>query len=222
MTAEEIKKNYEALEDLSKKLFDPERHKKVMEMFKHFQSRMISAPASSRKEYHNAFPGGWIAHTVEVINNAIELYRVWEKKDAADGFTVNEVVFAAMFHDWGKLGDIKHSFYIPHKSEWHRKRGMLYEFNPNLKGYMKIPMRSIFLLQHYGIIMTENEYMGIMLSDGMFDEINKAYFNNLKTNLPLIIHHADHMSTQIEKAALVAKEAATANGFKQLFTQGAK
>ena len=217
--AEKIKNAYDGLEQLSKKLFDAERHARVLEMFEHFQDRMITAPASARKEYHNAFQGGWILHTAEVVHNALDLYKVWEKNGAVDGFTINELVFAALFHDWGKLGDLKQAYYLPQKSEWHRKRGMLYEFNPKLEGYMKVPIRSLYLIRHFGIKVTDQEWLGIMLSDGMFDEINKSYFHNLKTNLPLIIHHADHMTSRIEKGALIKEEAAVTGGFKDLFTK---
>ncbi|NQU88708.1 MAG: hypothetical protein HQ541_23440 [Mariniphaga sp.] len=217
MTPEEIKKNYDKLEMYSKHMFTPERHKKVMAMFKHFEHRMIVSPASSRKEYHNAWPGGWLTHTVEVIENAAKLYKVWLELDAAGGFTLNEIIFAAMFHDWGKLGDMKHSYYVPQKSEWHKKRGMMYTFNPKLVGYMKVPVRSLYLLQEFDIKVTKSEYLGVMLADGMFDEINKAYFNNMENNLPLIIHHADHMTTRIEKERLTKNNEDTADSFKNLF-----
>jgi hypothetical protein len=67
-----------------------------------------------------------------------------------------------------------------------------------------VPDLSIYLLHHYGVKMTWNEYQAIKIHDGMYDDGNKPYFvartakAKLKTNLPLILHHADHMAAQIE------------------------
>ena len=52
--------------------------------------------------------------------------------------------------------------------------------------------------------MSWNEYQAIKIHDGIYDDANKPYFiartaqAKLKTNLPLILHHADHMAAQIE------------------------
>ena len=64
--------------------------------------------------------------------------------------------------------------------------------------------RSIYLLQKYDVKMSWNEYQAIRIHDGIYDDANKPYFiartaqAKLKTNLPLILHHADHMAAQIE------------------------
>jgi hypothetical protein len=48
------------------------------------------------------------------------------------------------------------------------------------------------------------EYQAIKIHDGMYDDANKPYFvsrspqSKLKTNLPIILHHADHMASVIE------------------------
>jgi hypothetical protein len=48
------------------------------------------------------------------------------------------------------------------------------------------------------------EYQAIKIHDGMYDDANKPYFVSrspqakLKTNLPIILHHADHMASIIE------------------------
>ena len=52
--------------------------------------------------------------------------------------------------------------------------------------------------------MSWNEYQAIRIHDGIYDDANKPYFiarsaqAKLKTNLPLLLHHADHMASQIE------------------------
>ena len=69
---------------------------------------------------------------------------------------------------------------------------------------MTPPDRGIWILGQYGIPMTQNEFIGIKLTDGMYDEGNIKYLktyskdNTLKTNLPYIIHQADMATTRIE------------------------
>ena len=69
---------------------------------------------------------------------------------------------------------------------------------------MKVPDRALWLLQHYGVKVTDKEYIGIKLTDGLYDEANKAYlmtYNpdyNLRSNMAYILHQADMMATHIE------------------------
>ena len=35
---------------------------------------------------------------------------------------------------------------------------------------MTVTDRALFLLQHFGITMSENEYIGLMLTDGLYEE----------------------------------------------------
>ena len=94
--------------------------------------------------------------------------------------------------------------YRPNPSDWHRKnQGKIYEINPDIP-FMSVPDRSLLLLQEFGIKFSQNEMMGIKLHDGMYDDANKPYFvafrpeSRLRINLPIVLHHADHMASQIE------------------------
>ena len=99
---------------------------------------------------------------------------------------------------------MEHDYYITNQSEWHRKnQGKLYVFNPELD-YMSVPDRSLYLLANAGIDYSYNEAMAIRLHDGLYDDANAQYlktFNTdkeIKSNLPTILHHADHMASRIE------------------------
>ena len=115
------------------------------------------------------------------------------------------MTFVALNHDLGKVGDLENDYYEPCTSDWHRKnQGRLYDSNKSLGHHMPVPHRSIFLLNHFGIKVSEVEMIGILTHDGLYDDGNKTYFMNwadeksLKTNLPLVMHHADHMASRIE------------------------
>ena len=60
------------------------------------------------------------------------------------------------------------------------------------------------MLNHFGIKISEVEYLGIKLTDGLYDDGNKEYYiaynkdNALKTGLPFVMHQADIMAARFE------------------------
>jgi len=122
------------------------------------------------------------------------------------GYTLEELMFAAMHHDLGKIGfpGDGNEVYQIETSDWHRKNmGRMYKHNENIP-FSMVPDLSIWLLQKYEIPMSWNEYQAIKIHDGMYDDSNKPYFvarsaqAKLKTNMAIILHHGDHMAAQIE------------------------
>ena len=174
-------------------------------MYEHFKDRMMFAPASGQEHFHNCFPGGYVEHILNIVHYSKEFYKVWKDNGAyVDDYTEEELVFAALHHDLGKAGTLTEDHYIPNPSEWHRKnQGKIYTNNPDLK-FMTPPDRGIWILNQFGIKMTENEYIGIKLTDGMYDEGNIQYLKSfapekkLKSNMQHILHQADMTTTRIE------------------------
>ena len=140
-----------------------------------------------------------------MINFADQIYELWKSNGAkVDNYTKEEVIFVAIHHDLGKIGDKENDYYVPNESEWHRKnQGKIYNHNPKLQ-YMTVPDRAIWLLNQFGIKLTEAEYLGIKLTDGLYDKANESYYisyleeNQLTWNLPHIVHQADMMASRIE------------------------
>ena len=204
LTAEQMQLNWESLMDIIEKYIGDDRKENLLKMYEDFEERMIMSPASGKEHFHNAMPGGYVEHILHVIKFSLQLYKLWEKNGAEINFTDEELVFAAMHHDLGKVGDLEHTYYAPQDSDWHRmNRGEIYKQNPDIQ-YMKVPDRALWLLQHYSVKVTDKEYIGIKLTDGLYDEANKSYLMNynpdwaLRSNLPYILHQADMMATHIE------------------------
>ena len=204
LTEQQIVDNWNKLIQLIEDTFQGERKDKILEMYKYFEDRMSVAPASGKAAYHNAMVGGYVEHVLHVTKCALQIKELWESNGAEINFTDEELIFAAMHHDLGKVGDLNQDYYIPQDSEWHRKnRGEIYKHNPNLQ-YMSVTDRAIFLLNHFGISMTQWEYLGLRLTDGMYEEANKSYYLTynpdwaLKSNIAYILHQADMMATHIE------------------------
>tara|TARA_B100000579_G_C22810172_1_gene844788 strand:- start:1037 stop:1780 length:744 start_codon:yes stop_codon:yes gene_type:complete len=205
LTAGQLQENWDDLIKLINDTFSNERKVKLLQMYEHFKDRMMFAPASSQEHFHNCFPGGYVEHILNIVKFAKAFHKVWAVNGAVvDDYTEEELVFACMHHDLGKVGDLENDHYIPNDSEWHRKnQGKIYISNPDLH-FMTAPDRGIWILNQFGIRMTQNEMIGIKLADGMYDDGNIQYLKNwspaakLKTNMALIIHQADMATTRIE------------------------
>ena len=206
LEAEKIKSNWERYRGLVNNLF-PTRKDALNKMYDDFEDRMVFMPASSMEHFHNAFAGGYIDHVLRVMDCALTLHNTWTVMGAdMSGYTEEELLFAAMHHDLGKAGfpGDGNEVYQVETSDWHRKnQGKLYKSNANIP-FAMVPDLSIWLLQEYDIKMSWTEYQAIKIHDGMYDDANKPYFvsrspqSKLKTNLPIILHHADHMASTIE------------------------
>jgi hypothetical protein len=204
LTAEQIEAQWYKLRDLITESFEGERLEKLNEMYDYFEDRMVMAPASGKEHYHNAHVGGYVEHVIHVTDLAVKIRNMWEQEGATINFTEEEVIFAALHHDLGKVGDMDKDYYVPQESEWHRKnRGEIFTHNGELS-YMTVTDRAIFLLNQFGITMSENEYIGLRLTDGLYEEANKNYYISwnpdwgLKSNIAYILHQADSMATHIE------------------------
>jgi len=206
LEAEKIKLNWDIYRDRVNALF-PDRSKELNKLYDDYEDRIIMMPASSIAHFHNAFAGGYVDHILRVMDCAEKLYESWKDMGAdMSGYTVHEMLFAAMHHDLGKCGfpGDGNEVYQVETSDWHRKNmGRMYKHNQNIP-FTMVPDLSIYLLQKYDIKLSWNEYQAIRIHDGIYDDANKPYFiarsaqAKLKNNLPLILHHADHMASQIE------------------------
>jgi len=220
LTEQQIVDNWNKLLQLIVDSFEGERKEKLLKMYKYFEERMSVAPASGKAAYHNAMVGGYVEHVLHVTDCAIQLKKLWESNGAMINFTEEELIFAAMHHDLGKVGDLNQDYYIPQDSEWHRKnRGEIFKHNPNLQ-YMTVTDRAIFILNHFQITMSEWEYLGLRLTDGLYEDANKTYLMSynpdwsLKSNIAYILHQADMMATHIEADEWDRLDEEVSNKFK--------
>lgn len=179
------------------------RADKLRLMYEDLEDELVSAPASGKVHFHNAFPGGYLEHVVRVVETSLKVAGLYKQMGGDITFNREELIFTALHHDLGKLGDpTEGPYYITQESDWHRKRGEMFVQNDHLQ-YMKVPDRALFLLQKYDVKVTQHEFLGIKLSDGMYNDASKAYLTNhapyaMKTTLPYIIHWADHMASRVE------------------------
>lgn len=191
ITEEQIKKNWDNFRLLCTKMGD--RSEAITKMLDFFEERAALCPASSRTEFHAAFPGGLVDHSLRVLSLANKLMKTYEVEISRES-----LMFSALFHDWGKIGSLTEEYYIPQDSDWHREKlGEMYKINKNMQ-YMPNNHRSLWLMQHFGVKMSEDEFLAILLNDGPIDEGNRKY-SMQEPLLAVIIHQADRMACQLEK-----------------------
>jgi hypothetical protein len=231
-TAEQLVENWDKFNSIIDTYISEPRKSQLKAFYDVHAERFVTMPASSKASYHNAFPGGYVDHVCRVVYCALQLESVWEDMGAnLDNFTREELVFAALNHDLGKMGTTTSELYIPSQDQWRKdKLGEVYTMNPEID-YTNIPDRSLWILQDAGIKVTMNEMIAIRTHDGLYDEANKSYFvsynpeSRFKTLMPLILHQADLMAANIEfqswklnqpsKPKFEIKSNATAEGRKQ-------
>jgi len=205
LTAEQIQQNWLRLMGFIEDHISSPRKEKLIEFYEKYSERLVLMPAAHKKEYHNAFPGGYVEHVNRVITCALHLHELWANMGAdTTTYTKEELVFSALNHDLGKMGDEENESYIPQDDKWRKEKlGEDYKFNDKV-AFASVPDRGLYLLQAHGIQYTFNEMLTIQTHDGLYDEGNKKYLIGFmpetkpRTSLPFIVHQADFMAARIE------------------------
>lgn len=203
---EKSRQQYEQLLSYAK-VYCESRYESIANLYNSYGERFWTAPASSFEHYHNAFKGGYVDHVLRVVELAIKMYDFYESNGiSVRGFTKENLVFVALHHDLGKLGfpGNGRERYLVNDSQWHVKnQGKIYKPNEKIP-FVLVPHLSLYILQKFGIELNLEEYLGILIHDGIYEEGNKPYFisNNessvLRSNLPYIIHMADLIASKHE------------------------
>jgi len=191
LSPEDIAANYDKYRSLVEKLGD--RAEPALQLVDALGERLAMCPASARKEFHSAFPGGLVDHSLRVLGNAMKLIKAF-------GYDVSResLIIGCLFHDLGKVGDHESDYYVPQDSDWHRdKLGEMYKYNKDLQ-YMTVPHRGVWLCQHFGLKLSQDEWLAIVLNDGQYAEENAKY-KMKEPRLVDIVHIAGVLSTKQEK-----------------------
>ena len=205
LTAEQLQSNWIEFNTNIETYITGDRKQRLLDFYKKYEERVILMPAAHKKEYHSAFPGGYVDHVNRVVKAALSMSAVWEGFGCdMTTFTQEELVFSAINHDIGKMGDSEHEAYIPQTDNWRREKlGEEYMFNKKL-AFAAVPDRGLFLLQEHDIKYTFNEMIAIQTHDGLYDSANEKYLKGFmpeqkpRTSLPFILHQADMMAARIE------------------------
>lgn len=194
LTPEDIASNFEKFRSLFEKIGD--RAPAALAMVDHLGERLALCPASSRKEYHHAIPGGLVDHSLRVLTNAMKICKTF-------GYDIprDSLIVGSLLHDLGKVGDHENDYYLPQTDSWRaEKLGETYTHNREMQ-YMTVPDRGVWLCAHFGLKLTQAEFLAIKLNDGQYAEENSPYKMKEPT-LAVVVHMADLLATREEKTMM--------------------
>lgn len=198
--------NYTLLMDAIRETFTGDRLTNLEKLYSDYEERIKTAPASTRINFHNAFEGGYLDHILRVIRFS-QLFTTFYKKVGGDvDYTNEELMMVAIHHDLGKLGTLEEPYYLPQDNDWRRVNNLeTFKHNDN-RQYMDTDDLTFFILQQYGVVLTQKEYLSILLAHGGYGDKVRQYMNSfsagpfpIRTNLCHVIHWADHMACCVEK-----------------------
>jgi hypothetical protein len=204
LSAEQIQANWNTFLAVIDTYITGDRSTLLKDLYLSMEEQTILAPAAIRDSNHNCFAGGYVDHVLRVVKASLQFDNVWKSFNVGETYSQEELVFAAINHDLGKLGLPGTPGVFPNDNDWQVKnQGAHYKFNTALS-FASVPDRSLFILQSAGITVSENEYLGIKLHDGLYDEANKHYLisyqpeSRLRSSLPIILHQADMLAARVE------------------------
>ena len=74
LSPQEIQNNWLKFTTTIEEYISSHRKEKLLDFYKKYEERLVLMPASHKKEYHNAFPGGYIDHVNRVMHPPLHLF----------------------------------------------------------------------------------------------------------------------------------------------------
>ena len=116
--------------------------------------------------------------TMRTLNSALEL-----------NLSTASIIKVGLLHELGKVGDLTKRYFVEQDSNWHREKlGQMFKFNESLNK-MSVSHRTLWLLQHYGVTLDNDEWLAIQLASGFHFEENRFYVNH-EPSLALLLQQA--------------------------------
>lgn len=196
LSDKEIEADLDTFNGLVKTLPE-DRRKAVERMLEDIGAIFCTAPASTRTEFHSCYAGGLLRHSLNVTKYLNRL----AKGFCPSRYSDSQLITVGLFHDLGKAADqYGKPVYVSNPSDWHREKlGALYEINKDVLK-MAVCDRSLFLLQMYGVVLTQEEYLAIRLADGQNVRENEGY-RYQEPELAILLATANTLAERSEKAS---------------------
>ena len=180
LSIERIQSNWETFEKLCRRLSNDNLNKLLDDL----GERLVMCPSSSREDQYGAYPGGMIEHVLK----ACAMMRTLNKSLDLD-LSVASVLKVGLLHDLGKVGDLEKDYFVNQDSDWHREKlGQFYKYNDELNK-MSVSHRTLYLLQHFGVELTNDEWLAIQLAQGSHFEENRFYVGH-EPSLALLLQQS--------------------------------
>jgi len=186
-----IQKNWETYDKLLRRLSD----QNINNLLEELGERLCLCPASSRVSEFNAAPGGLIDHSLGVTSAMRDLAGTGLFGEISGFIPTASIIKVGLLHDIGKIGDLADSLFVDQDSGWHRDNlGQMFKYNENCQK-MSVSHRTHYLLQNFGVSLSQDEWIAIQLAGGSHFEENRFYVGSeptlallLQQSKSLVIH----------------------------------
>lgn len=186
---EELQARWEKFDGLLRRLGDDN----LVKLLDTLGERLLMCPSAPKHDQGGCYPGGLVDHALKVTSTMRSL-----DKAHGTGLPTASIIKVGLLHELGKIGDLKSRYFIEQDSSWHREKlGQLYKFNESLNK-MSVSHRTLWLLQHFGVTLDNDEWLAIQLAPGSHFEENRFYVGHEPT-LALLLQHAKAMVNHTEK-----------------------
>ena len=162
--SEQIISQYQKYISILSKVCNKESVEMVAE---HFGERLVLSPRGL-KDLEGGNPG-------ELISFSLRVATAIKSLSSQMSASTKSLVKVSLLHELGRLGDLEESLYLEQDSDWHRERlGQNYKYNEKCSK-MGVAHRTLWLLNHFGIKLTRDEYLAILTSQGLHLNENQFY-----------------------------------------------
>jgi 23S rRNA maturation-related 3'-5' exoribonuclease YhaM len=187
VTNEQIQETVKKFDLWIDKLPEP-RLSQIRKLIEELGQRFFTAPASGSIHKHDAEPGGLLTHSLSVFKNLMLLNNALGKD-----LPLESLIICGLFHDLGKIGTLEGlDMYVPVTENWRVQKGYRYEHNKEIKDGLTHAQRSVRLLSHYGVKLTDDEYFAILSHDGLYVDENASFKRQHNSKLAMLMHWADY------------------------------
>lgn len=185
LSEETIQKNFKSYKICLIKLVGEEIADRFIDLLGG-EDRVARATYSNLLDSGSAYDGSLIKNILVMSKWADKINEILPEKAKADTDSIHKVCFLSQMS--------KVLLYEENDNNWERaNRGMLYKFNNNLQGALRVGERSTFIAINAGIKFNEIEYeaMRIMDKDNGDDNYTKYFSSPLST----VIRQANELIT---------------------------
>lgn len=136
-----------------------------------------------------AYKGSLIESMLNITKFAVKINQLLPENKQAD---LNSIVKVGLLHHIAKV-----LLYEPNDNNWEiTNRGMVYKYNSELEGALRVGERSTLLSSNAGIKFSELEYEAMRIMDKTNDDNYAKYYSS---SLSIVIKQANEMVSHIYK-----------------------
>lgn len=151
--------------------------------------KLMDSSFANLNETGLAYRGSLVETALNITKYAVKLNQLLPENKQAD---LNSIVKVGLLHHIAKV-----LLYEPNDNTWEiTNRGMVYKYNNDLEGALRVGERSALLASNAGVKFTEVEYEAMRIMDKTNDDNYAKYYSS---SLSIVIKQANEMINHIFK-----------------------